>query len=123
MASVEERVLVSSGSRPDNERRPRSNHLISRRKVREFLADHPDAKKDEIVFNRWCRIVEQSDWRAFADVKSTFGTADQVGHLVVFNVGGNKYRVIAGIQYKADKPAWVFIKFIGTHAEYDQLRL
>ena len=104
----------------DDARKPKKNHLISRKKVRDFLADHPGSKEDAVTFRRWCVTVEQATWLTFADIKATFGGAAQVGELVVFNVGGNKYRVIASVKFRKDKPAWVYIKHVLTHKEYDK---
>jgi mRNA interferase HigB len=95
------------------------NHLISRKKFREFVATHRGTEKDAPVFVRWCKTVEQAIWTTFADVRGTFASADQVEHLTVFNVGGNKYRVIASIRFKEKKGAWVYIKHVLTHREYD----
>jgi mRNA interferase HigB len=99
---------------------PRKNHLISRKKFRGFVATHRGTEKDAPVFVRWCKTVEQAIWITFADVRATFARADQVEHLTVFNVGGNKYRVVAFIQFKEQKGAWVYIKHVLTHREYDE---
>jgi mRNA interferase HigB len=98
---------------------PLKNHLISRKKFREFVAAHRGTEKDAPVFVRWCKTVEKAIWITFADVRATFASADQVEHLTVFNVGGNKYRVIAFIQFKEKKGDWVYIKHVLTHGEYD----
>jgi mRNA interferase HigB len=99
---------------------PRKNHLISRKKFREFMENHRGTEKDTAVFTRWCKTVEQAVWSTFADVRATFASADQVEKLIVFNVGGNKYRVVAFIQLKEKKDAWVYIKHVLTHKEYDE---
>jgi mRNA interferase HigB len=63
--------------------------------------------------------VDKADWKNFADVRRTFGTASAVGNdRVVFNIGGNKYRLIARVNYGF---AGVLVRFIGTHAEYDNV--
>ncbi len=98
---------------------PLKNHLISRKKFREFVATHRGTEKDAPVFVRWCKTVEKAIWTTFADLRGTFASADQVEHLTVFNVGANKYRVIAFIQFKEKKGAWVYIKHVLTHKEYD----
>lgn len=67
----------------------------------------------------WAAAVEQSTWRSFTDVKQTFPSADLlVGEKVCFDVGGNKWRVIANVAYQ---PQILFIGWIGTHLEYDRL--
>jgi mRNA interferase HigB len=99
---------------------PRKNHLISRKKFRGFVATHRGTEKDAPVFVRWCKTVELAIWITFADVRATFASAEHVEHLTVFNVGGNKYRVVAFIQFKERKGAWVYIKHVLTHREYDE---
>lgn len=67
----------------------------------------------------WFRIVQAADWRHPADVKATFGNASIIGNSrVVFNICGNKYRLIVGIGYETRN---VYIKFLGTHREYDRV--
>ena len=61
--------------------------------------------------------VEAAEWRNPADLKKTFGSADIVGHQTVFNVGGNKCRLIALVQYKSKR---VLVQHVLTHAEYDK---
>jgi mRNA interferase HigB len=102
---------------PEGVRRPKKNHLISRKKFRTFVEKHPEAGKDRAAFLRWCKLVEQALWTTFGDVRSTFGSADQVGDRVVFNLGGNKYRVVARINYKR---ATVYLRHVLTHDEYDE---
>ena len=98
----------------------RKNHLISRKKFREFVTTHPGTENDKDTFDRWCKTVERSRWAKHSDVKATFGTVDRVGQWVVFNVGGNKYRVIANVVYDKEKPTLVLIRHVLTHAEYDK---
>jgi mRNA interferase HigB len=100
-------------------RKPKKNHLISRKKFRTYMAGHPGSAKDKPIFYRWCKVVEQAIWTKFADVKATFRSADQVGDLVVFNIGGHKYRVIARIDYRK---ARVYLKHVLTHEDYDKGR-
>lgn len=67
----------------------------------------------------WYAEAKVATWRSFADIKQTSATASSVaGDRVVFNIGGNKYRLIVKINYHA---AVVFIRFVGTHREYDQI--
>lgn len=104
----------------EKKKTPKRNHLISRSRVREFVADHPGAKKDVDALYEWCSTVKKADWRNFADVRNTFATASQVGDQVCFNVGDNKYRIFVGIDYRDGKPAWVYVDEILTHSEYDE---
>jgi mRNA interferase HigB len=93
--------------------RPRRMHIISRRKLREFAQDHPDAGE---ALDHWYNASRKAIWRTFSDLRATFGGADQVGNLVVFNIGGNKYRLIVRIYFK---DAVILILYILTHEEYD----
>ncbi|MBN9339118.1 MAG: addiction module toxin RelE [Comamonadaceae bacterium SCN 68-20] len=63
------------------------------------------------------QVVAGSQWRSPANVKAQFGNASIVGHnRVVFNIKGNDYRLIVAFTYKMQ---WAYIKFIGTHRQYD----
>jgi mRNA interferase HigB len=97
--------------------------VIAWRKIREFIESHPGAQQHEGTFRRWCKIVEMADWREWADIEGSFASADRVGEFVVFNVGGNKYRVVAYVDLAEHRPAVVYLKFVGTHKEYDKLDL
>jgi mRNA interferase HigB len=88
-------------------------HVISLKKLRTFWEGHPDA---ESALRSWHRQVEQASWGSFADVRATYRSADQVGKFTVFNIGGNKYRLIAAIHYNRGK---VYVRHVLTHAEYD----
>jgi mRNA interferase HigB len=67
----------------------------------------------------WVHVVRAAEWSTPADVKQLFGSADILaGGRVVFNIGGNKYRLVAAVHYRGRR---VYIRFIGTHAEYDQI--
>ena len=60
---------------------------------------------------------EAAVWQSFADVRAVYAKADQVGQFTVFNVGGNKYRLLAAIHYNRAK---VYVRHVLTHAEYDR---
>lgn len=89
-------------------------HVISKKVLRTFWEKHPDA---ENALNRWHKIVSKSDFATFAELRATFPEADLVQGLTVFNIGGNKYRLIASIHYNRQK---VYIRHVLTHAEYDR---
>jgi mRNA interferase HigB len=80
----------------------------------EFWADHPDAEAPLLA---WYREAKQAEWENFADVRESSATASQVGHLTVFNIGGNKYRLVTHIRYDL---GIVFIKRLMTHKDYDR---
>jgi mRNA interferase HigB len=89
-------------------------HVISKKKLRAFWARYPKAKSP---LEAWYQIVKHAEWATLADVRKTFSTADQVGRFVVFNIGGNKYRLIAVIHFNRAK---LFVRHVLTHAEYDE---
>lgn len=64
----------------------------------------------------WCTVVRQASWTSFAEVRATYPSADSVGKFVVFNIGGNKFRLIAVIHYNRAK---VYVRYVLTHEEYD----
>jgi mRNA interferase HigB len=61
--------------------------------------------------------VRKTDYASFVDLRKSFPSADQVGQFTVFNIGGNKFRLIAAIHYNRKK---LYIRHILTHAEYDR---
>jgi len=105
------------------EAKPKRNHLMSRKMFRDFVASHRGTERDLETFLAWCKTVEKTDWRNFGDAKVTFGSADKIGDLTCFNVGGNKYRVLAEVIFRADNSAMVLIRYVLTHKEYDKLDL
>ncbi len=89
-------------------------HIITRKRLLEFCKKHPDSEEP---LDRWYRIVKQSNYNSFAELRKTFPKADQVGKFTVFDIGGNKYRLITYIVYSAKR---IYIRHILTHAEYDK---
>jgi len=71
----------------------------------------------------WFKEAQKAVWLGPADIKASFRSADFVaGNRVIFNIGGNKFRLVVAIKYATDdRMGIVFIKFIGTHAEYDNV--
>jgi mRNA interferase HigB len=91
-------------------------HIISRKPLREFSEKHPPAKAP---LDTWFADVSRAEWSSFADIRAAYGSADVVaGNRVIFNIGGNKYRLVVKVAYKCGK---VFVRFVGTHAEYDKI--
>ncbi len=88
--------------------------VITPRRLREFSKQHPDAAPS---LARWYVAVRQARWQTLAEVKQVFPQADLVGRRTVFNIAGNKYRLIARINYRRQI---VYILAILTHAEYDK---
>lgn len=91
-------------------------HVISRKTLRDFAAKHPPAKAP---LDNWFAEASRANWTKFADIKAAYGSADVVaGNRVIFNIGGNKYRLVVKIAYKCQT---AYIRFVGTHAEYDEI--
>jgi len=88
--------------------------VISRRAIRTFAERHPDALEPLL---HWANATETVDWRTPGGVRRTFNSADFVGDLTVFDVGGKKYRVVAFVHYRQRV---VYIKYVLTHKEYDK---
>jgi Uncharacterized protein conserved in bacteria len=88
--------------------------IISKKKLREFWDKDPKAKSP---LEAWYQIAKHAEWESFADVRKAFNTADRVGRFVVFDIGGNKYRLIAVIHFNRGK---LFVRHVLTHAEYDK---
>lgn len=89
-------------------------HVISKSALVAFWEIHPSA---EHPLQAWFRTMESKSFLDFNDLRATFASADYVDGLTVFNIGGNKYRLIASIHYNRKK---VFIRAVLTHQEYDR---
>lgn len=89
-------------------------HIILRKALTEFWTEHADA---ESALQRWYKIVRQSKFESFVDLRQTFPSADKVDDLVVFNIGGNKYRLITSVHFNRNK---VYVRAVLTHEEYDR---
>ncbi len=88
-------------------------HVITRKRLNDFATVHPDVKSG---LQHWYRLMRTGTFQSFAELRATFPNADQVGRLTVFNIGGNKARLIAAIHYNRQK---VYIRAVLTHEEYD----
>jgi mRNA interferase HigB len=89
-------------------------HVIAKPPLVAFWTKHPDA---EHSLNTWYRLMQKEAFTDFNHLRATFPSADQVGKLTVFNIGGNKYRLITEIYYAQRV---VLIREVLTHAEYDR---
>jgi mRNA interferase HigB len=79
----------------------------------------PGRQDAEQALRTWVHVVRGADWSTPNDVKETFRRADILrGSRAIFDIGGNKYRLVAAIHYRGKR---VYIRFIGTHAEYDRI--
>jgi mRNA interferase HigB len=91
-------------------------HVISRKQLREFAARHPDA---ESSLRAWFHEARHAHWDTTADIKQQYGSASFLkDNRVVFNICGNTYRLVVKINYRAEI---VYIRFVGTHADYDNI--
>jgi mRNA interferase HigB len=88
--------------------------VISRRALRSFAERFPDALEPLL---RWANATESASWHTPGDIRRTFNSADFVEELTVFDIGGNKYRLIAYVHYRRGV---VFVKEVLTHKEYDK---
>jgi mRNA interferase HigB len=89
-------------------------HLISFGKLKEAASIYPDVA--DIVRN-FARKVEISDWQNLIDVQADYKSAEAVGNFTVFNIKGNRYRLILSIDYDAQI---AYFKYFLTHADYDK---
>lgn len=88
--------------------------IISRKALRVYWERHPSAEE---VLSDWYNKVRKLEPSSFVELRETFASADRVGDCVVFDVGGNKYRVIAHVDYDIQI---LWIRFVLSHAEYDR---
>lgn len=88
--------------------------LISNKALREFAAVHADAEQ---ALQDFRRKIERGSFGNFADLRAVFPAVDKVGALYVFNIGGNKFRLVAGLSFEA-RCLWV--KAVLTHRDYDK---
>ena len=89
-------------------------HVISRKKLKEAALRHSEM---EPALDAWFRIAKKAQWQNLADVRETFASADAVEKWTVFNIKGNRYRLISEINYRSQR---IYIRQVLTHAEYDQ---
>ena len=92
--------------------------IITKRTIIEFYEDNP-LSADSL--SRWTEIVSNADWNNFSDVKKDFNSVDAIGNeLYVFNLKGNHYRIIVRIFFNIKR---VYIRFVGTHKQYDEVNI
>lgn len=90
--------------------------IIAKRTLRDFWAREPRAEQP---LKAWYAVARKANWASPADVKSAYGNASIVGNdRVVFNIGGNRYRLIVRFNYARRIG---YVRFLGTHAEYDAI--
>ena len=91
-------------------------HVIKKRTLVKFWRKHANA---EAPLRAWFKEADAAAWRTPRDIRARFRSADFLpGNRVVFNIGGNKYRLVVKIAYT---PGLVYVRFIGTHSAYDKI--
>jgi mRNA interferase HigB len=94
--------------------------IFTRRTLREYW-ESPGREDSRIPLASWFRQTSAASWGSFAELRQDFANADYVGNeRVVFNIGGNKHRLVAKVDFKYQM---IFVRFIGTHAEYDKVKV
>ena len=92
--------------------------IISRKALREFWGKHPNSEQP---LRAWYANVKRADWKTPSDVKARYRNASIIqNNRVVFNIKGNSYRLIVALNYQY---GLVYIRFVGTHPEYDKINV
>jgi mRNA interferase HigB len=90
--------------------------VIAKKALVAFWTKHPDARGP---LNQWWAEAKRAAWKGPNDIKERYASASIIGNSrVVFNIGGNKYRLVVVVLYKFGT---LYIRFVGTHAEYDRI--
>ena len=90
--------------------------VIARKTIRDFYEQHADSRT---ALEAWFHEAKAADWKEPQDIKRRYPAADILpGNRVVFDIKGNNYRLIVKIHYNT---GIVFVRFVGTHAEYDKI--
>jgi mRNA interferase HigB len=87
--------------------------IIKRGALQQFWQMHPDSKTR---LESWYAVMRKANWKTPVELKQVYPNADLVGRRTVFNIAGNRYRLIARVNYRTQR---VFFRYILTHAEYD----
>lgn len=88
--------------------------VVAKKILRDFWEKHTDSEQQ---LKTWYKEASSARWKSPVEIKNEYAKASIIGeNRVVFNICGNKYRLIVKINYERE---WVFIRFIGTHNEYD----
>jgi len=89
-------------------------HVITRKRLLDFSEKHPNTGD---ALNAWYKIVKKSEIPNFSQLRKAFPSADKVDNLTVFNIGGNKIRLICAVHYNTQ---CLYIRHVLTHKEYDK---
>jgi mRNA interferase HigB len=88
-------------------------HVITKKRIIEAKRKHPQCAS---ALDGWYKVVESNSFASFADLKKAFNSIDKVGNFFVFDIGGNKLRLIAIIHFNRQK---LYIRHVLTHKEYE----
>lgn len=89
-------------------------HIISQKRIREAQQNYPESSS---ALKGWFRIMKKNNFNNFAELKKCFNSVDKVDNLYVFNIAGNKLRLIANIHFDRKK---IYIRNILSHEQYDK---
>ena len=90
--------------------------IFTEKPLKIYAELHPEAKT---ALQDWIKKVKQAQWHNLNDIRQTFNSVDYIGNQrYVFNIKGNDYRLVVVIQFT---PQFVYVRFIGTHSEYDRI--
>lgn len=92
-------------------------NIRKRKLIHEFSTD-PNTRNSAKPLRAWIDVVTQAKWTSFVDVKASYASASYTNDVYIFNIGGNKYRLICKIDFVRQE---VSVDWIGTHKEYDRL--
>ena len=96
-------------------------HIVTEKRINEAAESYPDARKEILA---WRKIVKECRWRSFVELRNVFNDADSVKGYVIFNIRGNRYRLVTIIHYarhmgKRLTEGHVYIRSFLTHKQYD----
>ena len=90
-------------------------HVISYKRIREFVKDHPDSI---VKLSRWYKWMKKGKYNNLNELRRKYSGVDYIGNdRYVFNIGGNKYRLVVMINFKAQR---AYIRYIGTHSNFNK---
>jgi mRNA interferase HigB len=91
-------------------------HVISKKRLRTFWEVHPQS---EAPLRAWYQVATKANWECLDDIRQVFPRTDRVGRCFVFNIGGNRYRLVVTASFKYGK---LYVRSVMPHAEYSKSR-
>lgn len=89
-------------------------HVITQKRIWDAKLEHPES---ENALDGWYRVIKRNHFASFAELKKTFNSVDKVGDVFIFNIGGNKLRLIASIHFNCQR---LYVRYILKHSQYDK---